>query len=187
MGKGDLNRQCIIRAADDLFYRQGFDHTSFTDIAEAADIPRGNFYYYFKSKDDLLAAVIQYRHEGIRTMLQEWNEQIPAPCDRLRRYAQMLLNSQTDIEQYGCPVGSLCTELAKLRHLHQENANDMFEVFRNWLEQQFELLGYTKQAHQYALHLMARGQGISMVANAYQDRGFLQHEVSEIIHWIENL
>ena len=33
-----------IRAADELFYKQGFEHTSFADVAEAVGISRGNFY-----------------------------------------------------------------------------------------------------------------------------------------------
>ncbi|MDD9913854.1 MAG: helix-turn-helix domain containing protein, partial [Rhodospirillaceae bacterium] len=37
-----------------LFYRHGFDHTSFADIAEAVQISRGNFYYHFRTKDDIL-------------------------------------------------------------------------------------------------------------------------------------
>ena len=47
-------RETIVEAADDLFYRQGFEHTSFSDIAERVQISRGNFYYHFKSKDEIL-------------------------------------------------------------------------------------------------------------------------------------
>ena len=45
-------------AADRLFYRQGYEHTSFADIADAVRISRGNFYYHFKTKDEILDAVI---------------------------------------------------------------------------------------------------------------------------------
>ncbi|MEW8341923.1 MAG: TetR family transcriptional regulator, partial [Candidatus Thiodiazotropha taylori] len=40
-------RQQIVEAADDLFYRQGFEHTSFADIAKVVSISRGNFYHHF--------------------------------------------------------------------------------------------------------------------------------------------
>ena len=45
--KGEGNRQRIIEAADNLFYRRGYNQTSFQDISDATGIPRGNFYYYF--------------------------------------------------------------------------------------------------------------------------------------------
>ncbi|HEY7886322.1 MAG TPA: helix-turn-helix domain-containing protein, partial [Cellvibrionaceae bacterium] len=51
----------IVAAADRLFYERGFDATSFADIAEAVQISRGNFYYHFKTKDDILDAVIARR------------------------------------------------------------------------------------------------------------------------------
>ena len=54
-------RDQIVDAADQLFYQQGFEHTSFADIANAVNISRGNFYYHFKTKDDILDAVIDLR------------------------------------------------------------------------------------------------------------------------------
>ncbi|MGI9514997.1 MAG: TetR/AcrR family transcriptional regulator, partial [Anderseniella sp.] len=44
-------RDHIVAAASQLFYRQGYEHTSFADIAGAVRISRGNFYYHFKTKD----------------------------------------------------------------------------------------------------------------------------------------
>jgi AcrR family transcriptional regulator len=36
-------REYIIEAADQLFYQRGYEHTSFSDIADAVQISRGNF------------------------------------------------------------------------------------------------------------------------------------------------
>ena len=185
--KADLNRQHIIDTADHLFYRQGFEHTSFSDIADAAGIARGNFYYYFKTKDDLLGAVLVARSEGIKNMLQDWDAQMPDPRQRLKRYIQILTNSQHEIKEFGCPMGSLCTELAKLRHALQFNANDMFDIFRSWLVTQFSQLGHTQEAEHLALHLIAHSQGIAMVVNTYQDPAFLEREVQDLNRWIEQL
>ena len=52
--KGEEIRQRIVAAADALFYQQGYEKTSFSDIADAVGISRGNFYYHFKSKDEIL-------------------------------------------------------------------------------------------------------------------------------------
>ncbi|MEK9971095.1 MAG: helix-turn-helix domain-containing protein, partial [Ferrovibrio sp.] len=47
-------RDDIVEAADGLIYRRGYDHTSFADIADAVRISRGNFYYHFRTKDEIL-------------------------------------------------------------------------------------------------------------------------------------
>ena len=184
--KGETNRQRIIEAADNLFYVQGFNHTSFSDIADAAGVARGNFYYYFKTKDDILSAVIDMRCEGIRQMLAAWDQEYREPRERLRRYVQILTNEKANIEQYGCPMGSLCTELAKISHAYHGNATDMFEIFRAWLERQFRALGH-EDANSLALHLLSRGQGVAMVANMYSDKSFLRREAAELLEWIDSL
>ena len=51
-------REQITAAADELFYRRGYEYTSFADIAAAVNLSRGNFYYHFKTKDEILDAVI---------------------------------------------------------------------------------------------------------------------------------
>ena len=55
-----------------LFYQHGFDHTSFADIAGKVGISRGNFYYHFKTKDEILDAVINRRLTNTEQMLDHW-------------------------------------------------------------------------------------------------------------------
>ena len=69
--QGEAVRQKIVDSANQLFYHRGYNQTSFSDIAEAAGVPRGNFYYYFKSKDDILGAVVDGRIERVRAMLAQ--------------------------------------------------------------------------------------------------------------------
>ena len=130
--KGESNRQRIVETADQLFYHKGFNQTSFSDIAEAADLARGNFYYYFKSKDEILHAVIEHRIDGIRAMLEQWDQEFPDPRDRLKRYIDILKYEQNQVLRFGCPIGSLNSELNK-QHPEKHYAAEMFDVFRNWL------------------------------------------------------
>src|ERR1041384_7631312 len=108
-------REEIVAAADRLFYRQGYEHTSFSDIAGAVQISRGNFYYHFKTKDEILDAVIAARLAGTQAMLERWEIEGKSPEDRIRSFIQMLIANRADIKRYGCPVGTLSGELAKPR------------------------------------------------------------------------
>lgn len=186
--KGQQNLQRILQAADDLIYHQGFNQTSFTDVAKASGIPKGNFYYYFKSKDELLLAVIQMRLDNIRQMLAEWERQYPDPKDRLKRYVKILLNEAQAVVRYGCPMGSLNAELSKTQSALQNQAANMFSLFLDWLEQQFRALGKSKkQARHLALHLTALMQGTALMSSVYGDSGFLKQETKDVNAWIDDL
>lgn len=185
--KGQEFRQHIVETANRLFYRHGFNQTSFSDIAEAANIPRGNFYYYFKSKDEILEAVVDDRLAGIRAMLAEWDATIPEPRDRLKRYVRILLNEEQDILRYGCPMGSLSVELSKTQLVLQSRAREMFEVFFDWLKAQFLALGCGRAARDHARHLLAVSQGVSLLANAFEDSAFLRREANQLMRWIDDV
>lgn len=180
-------RDQIVQAADELFYRQGFEHTSFADIAEALGISRGNFYYHFKTKDDILRAVIDARLANTWSMLRQWEAEGEHPADRIRSFIRMWQLNGPDIQRYGCPVGTLCAELAKLNHASQDEARELFTLFRSWLREQFARLGRTADADALALQLLARSQGVAMLANAFHDEDFIRREVEQMCEWLTSL
>jgi len=185
--KGQRIRQQIVEAANTLFYQRGYNQTSFSDIAAAAGIPRGNFYYHFRSKDQILEAVIEFRLLSIEGMLQEWDDSIERPAGRLKRYVKILLNEEQDMLRYGCPMGSLNLELAKTRLALQSRAAAMFELFRTWLSRQFRLMGCGERADEHALHLLAVMQGAALLGAVYKDAGFLRREAARLEDWIDSV
>ena len=179
-------RDHIVEAADKLFYRQGYEHTSFSDIAEVVQISRGNFYYHFKTKDEILDAVIGLRLANTRKMLECWETEGKQPADRIRSFIHILIANRAPIKRYGCPVGTLCAELAKLDHAAQAEARELFTLFRTWLRRQFTLLGRETDADALAMHLLARSQGVATLANAFHDEAFIRHEVEQMCEWLRS-
>lgn len=180
-------RELIVRTADELFYQRGFEKTSFADIAGVVGISRGNFYHHFKAKDEILAEVISLRSVQTEAMLDKWTRHADNPADRLRCFARMLVENRKELQRYGCPVGTLCTELAKLGHPSQGDAGMLFGQFRGWLREQFTALGHQADADALAMHLLARSQGIATLANAFHDEAFIRREVALISAWIDEL
>jgi AcrR family transcriptional regulator len=178
-------REQIVEAADRLFYERGFEHSSFADIAGAVGISRGNFYYHFKSKDEILAAVIALRLTRTQQMLDRWEEEASDPADRIRSFIEILIVNRAKIMLYGCPVGTLCNELAKLDHAALPEANGIFGLFRDWLRRQFDLLGLRTEADALAMHLLARSQGVATLANAFRDEDFVRTEVALLGEWLQ--
>ena len=185
--KGEEVRQQIIETADEVIYQRGFHQASFAELAEAVGLPKGNFYYYFKSKDELLQAVIDHRLAGIKAMLEGWQSQYPDPRARLKRYLQIPLNESTRVLDYGCPMGTLLMELGKTDPTQQAYARQMLELFKGYLLQQFTALGKGAEAESLAMHLLIWTQGMAVMASAYKDQECLQREIADAKAWIEAL
>ncbi|WP_346898393.1 TetR/AcrR family transcriptional regulator [uncultured Roseibium sp.] len=179
-------REQIVEAADQLFYRQGYEHTSFSDIAGAVKISRGNFYYHFKTKDEILEAVIEQRLRATRQMLDQWEADGATPAERITCFIKILITNQSKIMAYGCPVGTLTSELAKLGHSAQSDAGRLFTLFREWLSEQFAALGRKADADELAMHLLARSQGVATLANAFHDEAFVTSEVDKMCGWLDD-
>ena len=64
-------RERLIRAALDLFAKQGFAETTVEDITNAADVGKGTFFNYFPSKDHILLAFAEMQLEQLRLAVEE--------------------------------------------------------------------------------------------------------------------
>ena len=183
---GKWTRDHIVEAADRLFYRNGYAHTSFSDIADTVQISRGNFYYHFKTKDEILGAVIEARLAHTKQMLERWNLDGKTPADRIRSFIHILIANRADIKRFGCPVGTLNSELAKLNHGSRQEAAALFTLFRTWLRKQFILLGRKSDADALAMHVLAMSQGVATLANAFHEDKFIQREVQHMCDWLKS-
>jgi TetR/AcrR family transcriptional repressor of nem operon len=180
-------RDLIIEKADTLFYEGGFEATSFADIAGAVGISRGNFYHHFRTKDEILDAVIARRLEQTRSMLENWQEKDQGPRDRVLSFIHIVIANRAKIMAFGCPVGTLCSELAKLDHSAKGRAAEIFGLFRNWLAGQFRVLGAGSRAEELALHVLTWSQGVAVIASAFPDEAFIRREVAGITTWLDEL
>ncbi|TCK18035.1 TetR family transcriptional regulator [Thiogranum longum] len=181
-------RDEIIEAARTLFYRRGYARTSFSDIVNHTGIQRGNIYHYFRTKDDILDAVIRQLASEYRAALSAWDTELPDPKDRLRRFVHMVMSNRENLIRYGCPIGSLNTELGKeTTCATRESARQLFDLFRDWLEEQFSKLTDPQQARSLALHLLGRTEGISLMGHVYHDPDYISSEVKMIEKWIDTL
>src|SRR6185503_18566927 len=150
-------------------------------------ISRGNVTFHFQTKDEILDAVIDLRLERTMRMLEQWETEGERCEDRIKSFINILIMNRAKILLYGCPVGTLCTELAKLEHSAQTHANKLFSLFRDWLSRQFALLGCKAEADALAMHVLAWSQGIATLANAFNDENFIRDEVRQLHEWLQSL
>lgn len=183
--KGASNRQLIVDAADQLFYTRGYHQTSFRDISEATGIPRGNFYYYFKTKDEILNAVIDHRVQVFGDVLNACAKKSGDPRQRLICFSNILTDFEDNIISSGCPIGTLCSELVKSEEDLQEISRAVFTLVRGWLARQFAALNCSN-ADDKAMDMMARMQGITVMASAFDDHDFMRRSLKDLQAWINS-
>lgn len=181
-------RAHIVKIADDLFYRNGFNHTSFADVSKLAGLSRGNFYYHFRTKDDLLSAVLEKRKADKIALIKDWEALPASPAERIKQYIRIVITNADLIRIYGCPIGTMMNELSKTDHAAQSLAVESFNVFRDWLVAQFEALGEDVDTSvHHAMHILMASQGMATMLSAYGDLNYIQREVDALCVWVEEL
>jgi len=177
----------IIEAADQLFYQKGYNLTSFSDIATASNVPRGNLNYHFSTKSEVLTAVIQYRITEMQKMLRRWEREFKTPLERLQRYAKIVSNVEKEVVDYGCPMGTLNSELGKVQPDLKAVTKEQFVVFEKWIKKQFQLMGCSKNAANLTTHLMVWTQGVASMAYIHRDTRLIKREAKAIATWLASL
>src|SRR6516162_4763354 len=106
-------RERLIAAAMQLVHQQGIERTTLADIAKAADVPAGNVYYYFKTKDEVIAAVVDAHVQQVEALLAAIDAAHRTPKARLKAFVDQFAAQSEVVAEFGCPLGSLCSELDK--------------------------------------------------------------------------
>jgi AcrR family transcriptional regulator len=179
-------RERLITAACDLFYRQGIAGTTLAHIAEAAEVPLGNMYYYFKTKDDIVAAVVEARTEEIRSATAALQRRHGSPKARLKALVAMLAESRETIADHGCPLGTLCAELANQPGQSPSLTAPLMQTLLDWAEQQFHAMG-RRDARDLALELIIAYEGSAVLTNALASPDLMAHEARRLEKWISAL
>lgn len=105
-------RQRLTAAAARVLHEQGVERTTIADIARAADVPAGNVYYYFKTKDELVEAALS-EHTRHLEVLTDRLDRLPDPRERLKGLVDAWVGQRDTAARYGCPTGTLAVELGK--------------------------------------------------------------------------
>jgi AcrR family transcriptional regulator len=185
-GRRPGKRERLIAAAMQLVHQQGIERTTLADIAKAADVPAGNVYYYFKTKDEVIAAVIEAHAQQIKTTLAFIDTRHRSPRNRLKAFVREFTAQSEIVAQYGCPLGSLCSELDKRVKESRLSVAELMRLPIEWAEGQFRSLG-RPDASDLAFDLLAAYEGSALLANTMRDPSVLAQAARRIDHWIDTL
>lgn len=179
-------RDRLIEAAAQLIHERGFANTTLADIAAAAKVALGSIYYYFKTKDEVAQAILARRLGSIDRLLQD-RSSAQNPRARLEALIHAWVEDCEIDARYGCPIGSLCYELAKSRGTLSEEAARPLRVLLDWCEQQFHPIVGKKRAPACALNLVSGLQGVSLIANAFEKPAMILMQTQFLKAWLRAL
>ena len=112
----------ILEIGTDLILKNGYNNVGLNKILQTANIPKGSFYYYFKSKEDFGIQVIKFYSENSLTFLKSYlTDTSKSPKERIITFFEDMQNVYADKHfKEGCLLGNCSLELS-----------DMSEAFSN--------------------------------------------------------
>ncbi|MEU9789169.1 TetR/AcrR family transcriptional regulator [Streptomyces sparsogenes] len=179
-------RQRLTAAAARVLHEQGVERTTIADIARAADVPAGNVYYYFKTKDELVEAALAEHVDHLKTLTDRL-DRLPDPRERLKGLVAAWVDGRDTAARYGCPTGTLATELGK----RDDDgpgvvAGQVIRRLLAWVEDQYRQLG-AADPEGLALALVGAYQGMSLLSHALRDPEIMTREGARLIRSLDTV
>ncbi len=122
----------ILDVGAQIVRQKGFNATGIQEVLDEAGVPKGSFYFYFKSKEDFgLQLIDHYAHFLFSKMDEFLNAKEVDPIERLQNYFEWFLEF---FEQNnfigGCPIGNLSQEMGDLNDAFREKLKNVFEKMK---------------------------------------------------------
>jgi len=178
-------RERLVDSARGLIHEQGVHGTTLADVAERADVPLGNVYYYFKTKDELVGAVIDGYKAQAEALIDGFDRH-RSPQARLKALVRNWGDMRDEVARFGCPMGSLCVEVGKVEGGADREAAAVMGRMIDWAEDQFRQLG-RRDARDLAVALFAGVQGAALLASTFRDPEILTRQGRHLERWIDSV
>ena len=131
--KGAATRDQILNAAARLIHVQGYQSTSLDDVLRESGVGKGNFYYYFKSKEDLGYAIIDRITQAFveRSLGPAFADTDADPVTQIHGFLDRVLEAQRLRKCVGgCVMGNLASELSDVHEGFRQRLAGVFDLWR---------------------------------------------------------
>ena len=167
-------RDQIVTAALRRYRTSGVSGTTLKDIAEVSGVPLGNLYYYFKTREELLLAVLDECERELHILLTQLAPLMGKAW--YTAYFDWLLEDPEDAARFGCPFGTLAAELRALDDPSAPRAARVVQLYLQALRERADTLDRPDAADD----LFGAVQGAYMVAHTLNDPAFFVQVVQRL-------
>ncbi len=172
MNKESNKKQKIIEKAAELIHRLGYNNLGISVLLRELGIPKGSFYYFFSSKEELLIEVIRYHLKETEKLFESVTSE-GRTIDSIKSFFDIYFGMLIEMKfSFGCPVGNLMSEISDL----SENARIELQLWNEYLEEQMSdiLVSEKKmskeQALGFATFILASCEGVIIRARVEKSR-----------------
>jgi TetR/AcrR family transcriptional repressor of nem operon len=109
-------KERILEAGAEIIHQKGYNHTGIKEVLNAANVPKGSFYNYFRNKEDFGIQIIDRFQRHFDQMATDILEDTSiAPLERIDRFLKASMDHfQSKDYTGGCPIGNLAQEMGDL-------------------------------------------------------------------------
>ena len=133
---GRSTREAILEAATRLIHVHGYNHTALDDVLRESGVGKGNFYYHFKSKEELGYAILDQIIASFleRTLEPCFSDPAGRALTQIRCFFDRVLETQRERNCVGgCPLGNLALELSDVHEGFRARLTSVFSAWRERL------------------------------------------------------
>jgi TetR/AcrR family transcriptional repressor of nem operon len=190
---GRSTREAILEAATRLMHVQGYQNTSLDDVLRESGVGKGNFYYHFRSKEDLGYAILDQIVSGFleRTLEPCFSGAEASRLNQIRCFLDRVLEAQRKRNCVGgCAMGNLACELSDV---HEGFRERLASVFTAWRERLTAALCEAQQRGEVVQgcrpesigHFLVAGlEGALLLSKVSRDIGVMEQCVMELKHYL---
>ena len=190
---GKTTRDTILVAAVRLMHVHGYHATSLDDVLRESGVGKGNFYYHFRSKEELGYAILDQIVAGFveRTLEPCFADPTGAPLAQIRCFLDRLEQAQRDRKcMGGCAMGNLASELSDV---HEGFRKRLASVFTTWHARFAEALAEAKRRDEVvaacepdatARFVVASLEGAILLTKVTKDIGVMEQCVGELKRYL---
>lgn len=180
-------RERLITAALESFHEAGVARTSLAQVAERANVPPGNVFYYFRTKDDLVRAVAAEWRRLLALHLEPLDA-FDDPWGRLDAFLDQGAALAAMYAAQGCPLAGLARDLRQEGPSFADEAPAIYAIQSEWIARQFAEIGFdADKAARLTQSFMARYHGAIHLTYAYENPAKLTDEVVQLRRWLRRL
>lgn len=172
-------RERLLDAAAELFWRDGYSATSLAIIADYSEVPLGNVYYYFKTKQAIAESVAELFLSETKTSFEAIALETKEAENRVRGMITLFRDGSAIRTALGCPLSRGASDFAKEAPKATDTIAETFVFMIGWLTEAL-LLGGLNNAPRLARMAIMRWQGAIALAHAMKDERVLLDALSEI-------
>ena len=168
--RGDQRRSRLLAAAASRFWQRGYGSTSLADIAGDAEVPLGNVYYYFRTKQAIAEGVADIFVQETQAMLEEISAGEADPRRRVISLLRKLSQSNRSRVAHGCPIALAVRDFRSEAPQASARAAESFELLIGYIGRELQRTGARPSlALAKARELVVEWQGGIALAHALGD------------------